>query len=222
MNIYESIFIFSLCLLFASLYIIPIQASSTSNVDVLDLHVQPATIKIGDTFAINATIVNNYNNTISIHNGCGGPFSVVFDNHATVDVKKVCNFMAVQIILKPGANITLTSLSSNLDYKAQTAGMVNANVTIFYTLANQTDGSNMTFDGNTASISKPLLFTISETNNIVHSPLEQLRSGITSKDVNCHAGFQLIFKAENNYPACVTHNTAIRLTGMGWATSSTA
>lgn len=221
MNISESIFIFSLCLFFTSLYIIPIQAS-TSNVDVLNLHVQPTTIKIGDTFAINATIVNNYNNTISIHNGCGGPFSVVFDNHATVDVKKVCNFMAVQIILKPGANITLTSLSSNLEYKAQSAGIVNANVTISYTLANQTSGSNMTFDGNATSISKPLLFTISKTSNIVPSPLEQLRSGIASKDVNCHAGFQLIFKAENNYPACVTPNTAMRLTSMGWATSSTA
>lgn len=214
----KSIFIFTLGLFFISSYILPIQAS-TNNVDVLNLHVQPSTIKIEDTFAINATIVNNYNNTISIHNGCGGPFSIVFDNHVTVGVKKVCNFMAVQIILQPHTNITLTSLASNLDYVAKSAGIANANVTISYILANQT-GSNMTFNGKINNISKLLSFTISPPNPIVSLPLEQFRSGIVSKDIICHNGFQLILKAENNHPACVTHNTAVRLMNLGWATSS--
>jgi hypothetical protein len=220
MKVKKSVFIFSLGLFFISLYMLPAQAIPNS-VDMLDLHVQPTSIKVGDTFAINATIVNNYNNTISIHNGCGGPFSVVFDNHAKVEVKKVCNFMAIQIILKPGANVTLTSLASNLDYKAQTAGMTNANVTISYTLANQT-GTNMTFSGKTYSISKPLVFSISGASATVQSPLQQLRSGIAAKDVICQSGFQLVFKIEDNSPACVTHDTSTRLFDMGWAKSSSS
>src|ERR1700704_4513130 len=97
--------------LLISPYLKPIQADNANTVMILNPQVQPAMIKVGDTFAINATLVNNSPNTINVQNGCGGPFSVVFDNHATVDLKKICNWMAIRIILKPGENITGTSLS---------------------------------------------------------------------------------------------------------------
>jgi len=79
-------------LFFIAPYLKSIQADNTNNVEILNPQVQPATIKVGDTFAINATLVNNSPNTINVHNGCGGPFSVVFDSHAAVDLKKICNW----------------------------------------------------------------------------------------------------------------------------------
>lgn len=62
-------------------------------------------------------------------------------------------------------------------------------------------------------------------NNSVHgndatasipSPLDQFKSGISPKDVTCNQGLQLIFKAEDNSPACVKADTAFHLSVLGW------
>ena len=182
---------------------------------------QPDAIKVGDTFAINATLVNNSPDTINVNNGSGGPFSVVFDNHATVELKKVCNWMPIQIILKPGANITGTSLFSNLAYRATASGTANATVTFSYIVGNQT-GPNLSFDNNATSISKSFLFTISnetaQTPNTPLSPLKQFKSGIVAKDVTCAKDLQLVIKAEDGSPACIKPNDATILVQRGWAT----
>ncbi|TLX80357.1 MAG: hypothetical protein E6L05_00580 [Thaumarchaeota archaeon] len=208
-------------LFFIAPYLKSIQADNTNNVEILNPQVQPATIKVGDTFAINATLVNNSTNTINVHNGCGGPFSVIFDNHATVDVKKVCNWMAVQIILKPGENITATSLASNLAYRATAHGAANATVTFSYIIGNQTD-PNLSFDNNATSISKSFLFTISnetaQTSSMTISPLKQFKSGFAAKDVKCEHDLQLVIKAEDGSPACIKPNDATMLVQRGWAT----
>src|SRR5438093_10198368 len=121
-----------LSLFFIPPYLKPIQADNTGTVEILNPQVQPAKIKVGDTFAINATIVNNSNDTISVHNDCSGAFSVAFDNHATSGLKKVCNFMAIQIILQPGENITVSSQNSVLGFTAVSAGTANATLTASY------------------------------------------------------------------------------------------
>src|SRR5574340_1046941 len=100
----------------------PVYATSAANIKITNLQVSPSLVKVGDEFAINATIVNNSTDTITVHNGCGGAFVTVFDNHVSVGVKKVCNWMAAQIILKPGESIPVTSLASNLAYNASSAG----------------------------------------------------------------------------------------------------
>jgi len=208
-------------LLFISPYLKPIQADDTNNVEILNPQVQPATIKVGDTFAINATLINNSPNTINVNNGCGGPFSVVFYDHATVDLKKICNWMAVQIILKPGENITGTSLSSNLAYRATAPGTANATITFSYIVGNQT-GPNLSFDKNATNISKSFLFTISnetsQTSSTTMSPLKQIKTGIVAKDVKCDQDLQLVIKAEDGSPACVKPNDATMLVQRGWAT----
>lgn len=221
MKIRNQILVFTLLGLFLiSPYLKPIQAESTNNIEIVNLQVQPAIIKVGDTFAINTTLVNNSTNTINVKNGCGGPFSVVFDNHATSEVKKVCNWMAIQIILKPGENITGTSLSSNLAYKAIASGTANATVTFSYIVGNQT-APNLSFENNATDISKSLLFTISnqsaQTTPVISSPHMQFKSGITATDVKCQQGLQLVVKAEDGYPACVRHDTATKLLDRGWA-----
>src|SRR5574337_231883 len=49
------------------------------------------------------------------------------------------------------------------------------------------------------------------------SPLQQFREGIAANDVTCFSGFQLILKAEDGSPACVTPDTAKNLFDRQWA-----
>jgi hypothetical protein len=200
----------------------PVHATSAANIEITNLQVSPSLVKVGDEFAINATLVNNSTDTITVHNGCGGAFVTVFDNHATVGLKKVCNELAAQIILKPGDIIPVTSLASNLAYNASSAGNVNANVTVTYSSANQ----SLTASDTSSTVSKSFLFTIYENNQTnskpvtISSPLEQLRSGITANNIQCRQDLELIFKATDDSPACVKPSTVIKLVMWGWARST--
>ena len=53
------------------------------------------------------------------------------------------------------------------------------------------------------------------------SPLKQFKSGISAQQVECNVGFELIIKATDNSPACVSHSSASVLINRGWATAST-
>jgi hypothetical protein len=192
-------------------------SESMDGIVIVDTDVQPPTILSGDTFTINATLVNNSTNVINVKNSCGGPFSVSFDAHAKVELKKVCNWMPIQIILQPGENITGSSLFSNLAYRATSPGIVNATVTFSYVLYNKT--SNLSLDTDTTNISKPFIFAIYDTYGglTMSSPLVQFKSGIAANNIKCHQGFQLVIKAENGHPACVRSQTAQTLVDWGWA-----
>jgi hypothetical protein len=48
------------------------------------------------------------------------------------------------------------------------------------------------------------------------SPLQQFESGVGTFDVKCRQGFQLIMKAENNSPACVSQGMASKLIERNW------
>jgi uncharacterized membrane-anchored protein len=190
------------------------------SIEILNLNVDPATVMVGDTFSINASILNNSTNTISVHNSCGGSFSILFDNHATVNMEKVCNWMPIQIILNPGENATLTSFASNLTYNASSSGTVNANVTLSYDIINQINPDLSNTDN---IISKLLVFTIYDKNSqteeehlTILSPLKQFKSGIDAKDIQCKNGLELIIKVKNNFPACVKQNTVSKIVLLGW------
>lgn len=210
-------------LFLASLYLRPIYADSIDNVMILNPQVQPNVIKVGDSFDINATLLNNSTYTINVQNGCGGPFSVSFDNHASTVLKKVCNWMPIRIILNPGQNVTGTSLFSNLGYNATSSGTTNAIVTFSYKIVNQTT-SNSTLGSQMMNVSKSFSFTITNQSatmpSAISSPLAQFKSGIPAQEVKCQQGLQLIIKAEDGSPACVTSDTATKLMARGWAKSS--
>jgi hypothetical protein len=53
--------------------------------------------------------------------------------------------------------------------------------------------------------------------HIVDSPLKQIKSGIAAQDVKCNSNFQLIFKAEDGSPSCVSPQTGTKLIQMEWA-----
>jgi len=192
-------------------------SESMGGITIVNTHIQPPTISAGDAFAINATLVNNSTNVINVKNSCGGPFSVSFDAHAKVELKKVCNWMPIQIILQPGENITGSSLFSNLAYRAVSPGTANATIMFSYVMYNKT--SNLSFDTNATNISKSFMFTISNTSggSIMSSPLAQFKSGIAANNVKCQQGLQLVIKAENGNPACVKPDAVAKLVEWGWA-----
>jgi hypothetical protein len=213
MKIKNKMLVFTLLgLLFISPYLKPIQADNTNSVEILNPQVQPATIKVEDTFTINATLVNNSTNIIFVHNDCLSPFSVTFDNHATVDMKEVCRWAAIQEMLKPGQNMTVTGPGSNLAYRAITAGTANATITFSYGIQNAS---------NSTSLSRSFLFTIHDNNTgtktAIETPLKQVKLGISPNDVKCNAGMQLVFKTEDKSPACVKPQTVEKLVARGWA-----
>lgn len=49
------------------------------------------------------------------------------------------------------------------------------------------------------------------------SPLKQFKSGTSAQQVQCNAGFELIIKATDNSPACVSHSSVSVLIHRGWA-----
>jgi len=55
--------------------------------------------------------------------------------------------------------------------------------------------------------------------NLIISPLKQMQSGVLAKNVECKSGFELIFKATNGNPACVSPASATKLIAMGWASA---
>ena len=50
-------------------------------------------------------------------------------------------------------------------------------------------------------------------------PLQQVKEGIAPEDVECKSGFELIFKASDGSPACVSPATATKLVALGWASA---
>src|SRR2546422_2642671 len=61
------------------------------------------------------------------------------------------------------------------------------------------------------------LATAQMSNNLVLTPLTQLKSGIVQKNISCKQGFELILKSENSYPVCIRPQTAQKLIERGWA-----
>lgn len=215
------ILVFSLIVIFASLAIVNHQvfADNSNSVQIQDIQVQPSTIRVGDDFNITATLVNNSTDTISVHNDCLSPFSVTFDSHATIDVEKPCIYFAISKLVKPGEKITVHGPGANIAYRAIETGVANATITFSYTGENQSN-SSATFTGNSESISRSVLFTISpqsvQTKSVIQSPLEQFRSGIAARDVKCNNGLEFIQKNENGQPACVKPQTKDKLIERGW------
>ena len=71
---------------------------------------------------------------------------------------------------------------------------------------------NKTMATNNSTSSSPPVMTKSS----MLSPLQQVKSGVAPKDVQCKQGFTLIFKAEDGSPACVDPTIAPILAQRGW------
>ena len=103
-----------------------------------------------------------------------------------------------------------------------------------YAAENMTVGTNMSLKANvnastsmTGNMTENVNASTSMTGNMNEStsvtntqkilpPLQQFKSGVAAKSVQCNEGYSLIIKAEDGSPACVTSQIAQTLTARGW------
>jgi len=103
-----------------------------------------------------------------------------------------------------------------------------------YAADNMTVGSNMSMNADinastsmTGNMTENVNASTSMTGNMNEStsvtntqkilpPLQQFKSGVAAKSVQCNEGYSLIIKAEDGSPACVTSQIAQTLTARGW------
>ena len=218
-------------IMFVMIYTNPAHADSDL-IKILDVQVQPSTIKVNNTFSVSAIILNNSTYPVYLTSGsCVPAFSVEFDSHSKQVYPDIaCTLEEIIQRVDPNVETTISSVNKpGTIYKAIQAGTANANITIPYFIKNQTatDDSNIYYN-TSKSFSFPIL-NQSETPQqhvyggggpvvtITLDPLEQFKSGISAKDVTCKEGFQLVIKAEDGSPACVKPDTAQKLIERGWA-----
>ncbi|MGI0074129.1 MAG: hypothetical protein ACREA3_10005 [Nitrosotalea sp.] len=211
----------------------PARADNVSGIYIQNIIVQPSTVKVGDTFTVTTTLVNNSTVPITLDGGtCSTEatqasfVTVMFDNHAKIKEKNMnCAGAGVFQILNSGKNIIEISPDYTTTYVATESGTANVTVSFAYHVKNQTDPTQPDIS---QTISKSLLFTILDNNTgtktiteTVLSPLQQFKSGTPASDVKCNDGLQLILRTEDGSPACVSSNTAQILIVRGWAKNTT-
>ncbi len=200
----------------------PVQAD-TNGISIQDIQVQPTIIRAGDTFAINATLVNNSTSQIFVEHGhCEAPFSATFDSHVLVRVNNItCTTDMVLQKLDPGEKITATSPYSDVIYVAAEAGTANATVTFSYSIWDQINQSNIE-----KTISESFLFAISnpssQTTSVIQSPLEQFKSGIQVSNIQCTPDLSLVIKAEDGSPACIAQDNISKLILRDWISTTSS
>src|SRR2546425_6122143 len=76
--------------------------------------------------------------------------------------------------------------------------------------------ATVTDDKSKISMSFNSIYNSAADSQIILPPLKQFKSGVAPKDIKCNDDLQLIFKTEDNSPACVKTDTAFRLSALGW------
>jgi hypothetical protein len=125
-------------------------------IEIYNLHTIPDIVRVNETFYINATVLNNSTNKISLDFvGCGGsPLSAIFDKNVKIE-KRFCNalFISHTDELLPQQAVTVSGPDYLTVYRAINPGSSTANVTLKYNVIDTSSG------GNTIQASKSKTFT---------------------------------------------------------------
>ena len=113
-------------------------------------------------------------------------------------------------VVKDGKNVGNFSLTSGLGDK-------NATVQIFDGYFLQLTKIEPYPKSGTKILLSDYVATLELSKYGILSPLKQFKSGTSAQQVECNAGFELIIKATDNSPACVSHSSASVLIQRGWA-----
>jgi hypothetical protein len=124
-------------------------------IELTNIQTSPSQIHVGDSFQINATLVNNSPGTIYFNGGCLSPLSATFDKNVVISQAVGC-LAIYNADLKPGKNTTVIGPGSGNLYTANSSGTTNANVTFSYQTGNKSENT----------ISKLFSFGISERTSI--------------------------------------------------------
>ena len=222
--------------IFLGFILMPVNADGTNGTSIQNISVQPYAIKVGDTFTVTATIVNNSTLPIIVDGGkCSGQdkqaemFTIMFDNHTKNKPENInCAGVGWSEILDLGKNITETSPDYTANYVATESGTANVTVTFSYHAIIQRDPIQT---GDEQTISKSFLFTIYDNNTIVDSfnigkhpdrnkilsPLRQFQSGVGANDIICRPDMQLLIQNQENLPICAKLGSVSNLLHRDWS-----
>ncbi|MGI0018361.1 MAG: hypothetical protein ACREA1_06615, partial [Nitrosotalea sp.] len=153
----------------------PAHADNTHGISIQNITVQPYTVKVGDSFMVTATLVNNSTIPIILDGGTCVPlvehvpfFTIMLDNHTKIKSKNLnCAGVGLSQILNSGKEITGTSPDSTFFYIATEPGTANVTVTFSYHVINQTDPMQPNIEH---AISKSFLFDVQDNNTNVIPP----------------------------------------------------
>ncbi|MDE1863581.1 MAG: hypothetical protein KGI33_11820 [Thaumarchaeota archaeon] len=114
------------------------QDAFAQEIELTNIHTEPPQVNVGDSFRINATIVNNSTDTILLDGGCQSPLSASFDKNVVIGHAMGC-FALLNLVLPPGHDTTVAAPGSSNSYTASSPGVTDARLTLAYHLANNTE-----------------------------------------------------------------------------------
>jgi hypothetical protein len=129
-------------------------ASHIRGIKVLQLHTNPSTVAIGNTFSIGAFVFNNSSSTISFSNGtCNHALRINFNKNVLENRPNLCTATAQKTIsLRPAEH---SFVVSDVAYKAMAPGKTNSTVVFNYGFQ-AANGKSVTVD----STSRTYVFNI--------------------------------------------------------------
>ncbi|HET8792273.1 MAG TPA: hypothetical protein VFM31_00645 [Nitrososphaeraceae archaeon] len=121
----------------------------------------PNEVHVGETFEVNATVINTLPLNITfIAGNCNSGFSTNLNNIVEEIMTPQCMNRILPTVLEPGDKTTVqTSSGTGTQYKAVTEGEANGNAVLSYSIEVKPEGSSLTTSLNSQVI-KPFSVTI--------------------------------------------------------------
>ena len=121
----------------------------------------PKEVHVGDTFEVNATVINTLPLNITfIAGNCNSDFSTNLNNIVEEMMTPKCMNRVLPTVLEPGDKVTVQENSgTGKQYKAVAEGEANGNAILLYSIEVKPEGSLLTTSLN-SQVVKPFNFTI--------------------------------------------------------------
>ena len=122
----------------------------------------PKEVHVGDTFEVNATVINTLPlNTTFIAGNCNSDFSTNLNNIVEEIMTPQCMNRVLPTVLEPGDKTTVQERSgTGKQYKAVAEGEANGNAILLYSIEVKPEGSLLTTTSLNSQVVKPFSFNI--------------------------------------------------------------
>jgi hypothetical protein len=122
----------------------------------------PNEVHIGDTFEVNATVINTLPLNITfIAGNCNSDFSTNLNNIVEEIMTPKCMNKVLPTVLEPGEKTTVQERNgTGKQYKAVAEGEANGNAVLLYSIEVKPEGSLLTTTSLNSQVVKPFSFTI--------------------------------------------------------------
>jgi hypothetical protein len=133
-----------------------------SGVKLENIITVPNEVHVGNTFEVNATVINTlpFNVTI-IAGNCNSDFFTTFYNNVEEIMTPQCMNRVLPTVLEPGDKTTVQERSgTGKQYKAVAEGEANGTAILSYSIEVKPEGSYLTTTSLNSQVAKPFSFTI--------------------------------------------------------------